>query len=102
MNNQLTLSQFVTVASLDVVDVPNDSGLNFAFQIFTPKKSFKVVAQSQEEKIDWMLDIVKAIEEEKRKKESFRKSGRQQIEQNAFVAPVCTFCLFFVYLILFV
>ena len=89
IGQNFNLHQFLPTSSLDISDVPDSTTHQFAFHISNPKKSFKVFAASQEEKVQWLLDLITAIGEEKQKKETFRKSGLRSIENNVeFVAPV--------------
>ena len=60
--NTYTFHRAIGLGQLRVDDIPDNSGMNNAFQILSNQKSFSVFAESPNEKLKWMEDINQAIQ----------------------------------------
>jgi len=65
---QFRVSQFMQLTSVNIADIPPQDGKENAFLIFSNMKSFTVLGDTPEAKIEWMTAIENAIKKNKQTK----------------------------------
>jgi len=86
--NRFLVHQVYPLSEVRTEDIAESETTKYSFMIVTGRKSFVVIASTQVEKFDWMVDICQAIDDVQAKKASFKGSEPHQTQEYKFEAPV--------------